>query len=293
MPMPVSPVGIVSYGLHASQSAALVLETLRAGIASYGTPKSVYTDNGSQYVTWRGKSQFAHECQKRGIEHIVASPRRPQSLGKIERFWGSLWRECLESAVFLDLADARLRIGHFVDHYNFQRAHQGINGFVPADMFFKATPAVLEALSQRVAANAMDLAREGVPKTPFYLAGAIDGKPFSVHAEGERVILTRDDRRAEIDFDPRQDGSMPQPSSSLPPLTLADVREPEPALPVATPPPQPENPLMPMPVSPVGIVSSGWTGAVESAPGASPLDALFPAPGMTTPSAGTEVRHGS
>ena len=282
---------IVSYGLHASQSAALVLETLRAGIASYGTPKSVYTDNGTQYVTWRGKSQFAHECQKRGIEHIVASPRRPQSLGKIERFWGSLWRECLEAAVFMDLADARLRIGHFIDHYNFQRAHQGIDGFVPADKFFKATPAVLEALRQRVAANAMDLAREGVPKAPFYLAGAIDGKPFSVHAEGERVILTRDDRRAEIDFDPRQEGTMPQPSSALPPLTAAELPEPEPALPVATPAPAPENPAMPMPVSPVGIVPSGWTGAVESAPGASQLDALFPPPGMATPSAGTEVRH--
>jgi transposase InsO family protein len=284
---------IVSYGLHASQSAGLVLETLRAGIGSYGTPKSVFTDNGSQYVTWRGKSQFAHECQKRGIEHIVASPRRPQSLGKIERFWGSLWRECLESAVFMDLTDARLRIGHFIDHYNFQRAHQGIDGFVPADLFFKASPAVLQALSQRVAANAMDLAREGVPKAPFYLAGAIDGKPFSVHAEGERVILTRDDRRAEIDFDPRQDGTMPQPSSALPPLVAADLPPPAPPLPVATPAPLPENPAMPMPVSPMGMVPSGWTGAVESAPGASPLDALFPPPGMTAPAAPqeAEVRH--
>ncbi len=35
------------------------------------------------------------------------APRHPQTLGKIERFWGTLWRECLETAVFLDLADAR------------------------------------------------------------------------------------------------------------------------------------------------------------------------------------------
>ena len=55
---------------------------------------------------------------------------RPQTLGKIERFWGTLWRECLGTAVFLDLDDARRRIGHFIDHYNFQRPHQGIDGLV-------------------------------------------------------------------------------------------------------------------------------------------------------------------
>jgi len=31
------------------------------------------------------------------------------SLGKIERFWGTLWRECIESSVFVDLEDARRR----------------------------------------------------------------------------------------------------------------------------------------------------------------------------------------
>ena len=96
------------------------MEVLRACIAAYGVPEEILTDNGSQYVTWRGKSQFTRELEKRGIQQIVASPRRPQTLGKIERFWGSLWRECLEAAVFLDLADARQRIGLFIDHYNLQ-----------------------------------------------------------------------------------------------------------------------------------------------------------------------------
>jgi hypothetical protein len=38
------------------------------------------------------------------------------TLGKIERFWGTLWREFLETAVFVDLADARSRIGLFIDY---------------------------------------------------------------------------------------------------------------------------------------------------------------------------------
>ena len=49
---------LVSYGLHASQSSALVLEVLRAALASYGVPEEILTDNGSQYVTWRGKSAY-------------------------------------------------------------------------------------------------------------------------------------------------------------------------------------------------------------------------------------------
>jgi transposase InsO family protein len=188
---------IVSYGLHASQSTALVLEVLEAAIANYGPPEEILTDNGPQYVTWRGKSRFTRQLEKQGIQQIVAKPRRPQTLGKIERFWGTLWRDCIETSVFLDLADARTRIGLFLDHYNFQRPHQGIDGLVPADRFFGAAPEVLKTLTERVATNALELARHGVPKEPFYLTGQVDGQPFSVHREGDRVVLRRGDRHSE------------------------------------------------------------------------------------------------
>lgn len=182
---------VVSYGLHASQSTALVLEVLEAGIASYGPPEEILTDNGAQYVTWRGKSQFTRRLEQRGIRQLVARPQRPQTLGKIERFWGTLWREFLETAVFADLAEARARIGHFIDYYNFQRPHRGADGLVPADRFFQAAPTVLQTLKERVAANALELARYGQPKTPFYVTGQVAGQAFSVHAEGERLVLRR------------------------------------------------------------------------------------------------------
>lgn len=182
---------LVGYGLHASASTALVLEVVRAAIANYGPPEEILTDNGPQYVTWRGKSQFSRELEQQGIKQIVARPRHPQTLGKIERFWGTLWRECLERAVFLDLEDARQRIGLFIDHYNFQRPHQGVEGLTPADRYFQAAPTVLKTLQERVAANALDLSRQGTPRPPFYVTGQVAGQPFSVHAEGERVFLTR------------------------------------------------------------------------------------------------------
>jgi transposase InsO family protein len=75
---------IVGYGLWASSSAALVIETLRAAVAAYGPPEEVLTDNGPQYVTWRGKSAFSRELEKQGIRHLVSRPKHPQTLGLCE-----------------------------------------------------------------------------------------------------------------------------------------------------------------------------------------------------------------
>ena len=122
-------------------------------------------------------------------------------MGKTERFWGTLWRECLEAATFLDLADAQRRIAHFIDYYNFQRTHQGIEGLVPADRFFEAAPEVKQSIQDRIAANALDIARHGEPKEPFYMTGQVGGQVFSVHGEGERVILRNEDgERREVDL---------------------------------------------------------------------------------------------
>jgi transposase InsO family protein len=233
---------LVGYGLHASQSSALVLEVLRAGITSYGTPEEILTDNGSQYVTWRGKSAFSKELEKRGIRQVVAKPRRPQTLGKIERFWGTLWRECLESAVFIDLGDAQRRIGLFMDHYNFQRPHRGADGLAPADRFFGAASEVKKTLQAQVAANALELARNGLPKKPFYLTGQVGGQPFSVHAEGERVIMTgTGGARQEVDLVPppektQADAELPQPVCPAGVVTgMVDEGQEEPAAPGESP----------------------------------------------------------
>jgi hypothetical protein len=178
----------------------MVRETFEAAIANYGAPEEVLTDNGAQYHTWRGKSAFAKLCNRRGIKQIVARPRHPQTLGKVERFWGTLWRECVETAIFRGLDDARERIGHFIDYYNFQRTHQGIDGLVPADRYFSAAPEVKQTLQQRVEANALDLARHGTPRKPFYLTGRVGDSSISLHGEGDRVILTSGGKREEVDL---------------------------------------------------------------------------------------------
>ena len=38
------------------------------------------------------------------------------------------------------------RIGHFIDWYNFERVHSGIDGLVPADRYFHAAPEMARPL---------------------------------------------------------------------------------------------------------------------------------------------------
>jgi transposase InsO family protein len=206
---------IVSFGLTASASTAFVIEVLEAAITSYGPPEEILTDNGPQYITWRGKSRFTRHLEGRGVRQIVARPKRPQTLGKVERFWGTLWRELLETTVFIDMEDARRRIALFIDHYNFQRTHRGVEGLVPADRFFSAAPDVLRTLQQRVAANALAIARHGVPTEPFYVTGQVGGQPFSVHAEGDRVFLHRSGEQ-------REEVELTRPSSPTPSSTTSE-----------------------------------------------------------------------
>ena len=192
---------MVGFGLYASSSGALVREVFEGAIANYGAPEEVLTDQGPQYHTWRGTSEFARLCARRGIRQVVARARHPQTLGKIERFWGTLWRECVERAVFQGLEDARKRIGLFIDYYNFQRTHQGLAGLVPADRYFSAAPQVLETLKKRVEANALDVARHGTPRQSVYLTGRVGEAGITLHGEGGKLVVqTTDGGRQEVDL---------------------------------------------------------------------------------------------
>ncbi len=142
-------------------------------------------------------------------------------------------------------ADAQRRIGLFIDYYNFQRPHRGADGLVPADRYFGAASEVKRTLEARVSAQALELARTGLPKKPFYLTGQVGGKPFSVHAEGERVILTgAGGTRQEVELVPADE---PKPNT--------EVQWPE-------------------SVCPVGVVSGGAEEGFEEPlpPGQSALD---------------------
>ena len=175
---------IVSYALAHRQKSELVMEALERGIAEYGAPQEILTDQGRQYVSWRGKTAFVEELRRQGIEHIKSRPQHPQTLGKVERFWKTLWEEFLSRTVFADFADCDRRLRLYIDGYTFQRPHQGIEGLTPADRFFRAAPQVRAAVEQAVATNATRLALEKPLQKPFYLVGRFGDQDLSIAAGG-------------------------------------------------------------------------------------------------------------
>jgi transposase InsO family protein len=164
---------IVSWGLYLHQKQDIAIETLLSGIEKFGKPKEVLSDQGRQYFAWRGKSDFQKLLIREGIQHVVARTHHPQTVGKTERFWATVGEEFWERTQPQDLTEAKERFGHFVDHYNHFRPHQGIDSMVPADRFFGVADQVREALEKTMDRNELHLALGEEPRKPVYLVGQI------------------------------------------------------------------------------------------------------------------------
>jgi len=89
----------------------------------------IISDNGPQFVA-KDFKQFIRIC---GMTHVRTSPYYPQSNGKLERFHGSIKRECIRPAAIDSLDDARRRVADYVASYNHQRLHSAIGYVTPAD----------------------------------------------------------------------------------------------------------------------------------------------------------------
>jgi transposase InsO family protein len=190
---------VVSHALSVQQRGQLVIEALLEGIARYGKPKEVLSDQGRQYYAWRGKSEFQRVLKREGIEHVVARAHHPQTVGKCERLWKTIKEEFWERARPQDLAEARERLGHFIAHYNFFRPHQGIDGLVPADRFFGAESALRRTLEARLCKDELGAALAEAPRTGVYLFGQIGDEQVSLVGEkGQLLVQTSSGVRREI-----------------------------------------------------------------------------------------------
>ena len=180
---------ITGLGFYRSQTAANVLETYRRAAGEYGVPKEMLTDNGRQYVNWRGTTTFQRELQKDRIKHIRSRPHHPMTLGKIERFWKTILQEFLVRAQFDSFEDAQQRIAIWINYYNHRRPHQGIKGLCPADRFFEIQSALKKTLAKGVEENALELALRGRPRDPFYMVGRMNGQNVVIRAEKGKLRM--------------------------------------------------------------------------------------------------------
>ncbi len=183
---------VVGADLFRSPTAAAVIEVYRIAMGEYQPPKEMLTDNGRQYTTWRGTSRFEAELQKDRVAHIKSRPQHPMTLGKVERFWSTIWQEFLARAPFDSFEAARERIRLWIAYYNHKRPHQGIGGVCPADRYFEVATELRKTMSAGVAENVLEMALRGMPRAPFYMVGRMEGQSVVLRAEKGKLKLSVD-----------------------------------------------------------------------------------------------------
>ena len=93
-----------------------------------GEHPRIITDNGPQFVA----RDFKEFIRLMGLTHVRTSPYYPQSNGKLERWHGSVKRECIRPACPGSLDEAVRLVASYVDTYNQARLHSALGYITPA-----------------------------------------------------------------------------------------------------------------------------------------------------------------
>jgi transposase InsO family protein len=103
----------------------LLLKMFRA----VAVPLAVLTDRGCEFTAgvYRGL------LERFGVADIKARPRRPQTNGKMERFFQSLKQEYLRALIIRSPRHLDRLLADYVEFYNRHRPHQALDGLTPEE----------------------------------------------------------------------------------------------------------------------------------------------------------------
>jgi len=102
-------------------------------------PEEIMTDNGVEftaYTSQKAKETHFFETMLRmfNVKHRYTRPYRPQTNGKIERFWRILNQECILCQQKSLMKDELLaELNGFMYRYNYQRRHSALKYRTPLD----------------------------------------------------------------------------------------------------------------------------------------------------------------
>jgi putative transposase len=106
-----------------------VVDSLNRICAQRGLPKTIKTDNGSEFIS-KAMDKWAYE---RGVEIDFSRPGKPTDNARVESFNGRLRQECLNTHWFLTLDDAKAKIAAWRIDYNEARPHSALDWATPAE----------------------------------------------------------------------------------------------------------------------------------------------------------------
>ena len=117
-----------------------VVRELDAVIAMRGRPRTVVSDNGTEFTSMA----ILRWSQDHQIDWHYIAPGKPMQNGFIESFNGSFRDECLNETLFSSLSEARQRISAWKEDYNSYRPHSSLGNLTPNEF---ATKLALERLA--------------------------------------------------------------------------------------------------------------------------------------------------
>jgi len=109
--------------------------------------EKMMTDNGPEYTSPYGHSKpkgrekhvFEQMLKYAGIDHVYIKPYKPQTNGKIERFWKILKDEFLPGLKSLETVEFTEKLKDFMYYYNYLRPHGGIKYLTPFEKLNSVT----------------------------------------------------------------------------------------------------------------------------------------------------------
>ena len=72
---------------------------------------------------------------EKNMTHTRGRPYHPQTQGKIERWHRSMKNQVLLENYYLP-EELKVRIGKFVEYYNYERYHESLDNLTPADVYY-------------------------------------------------------------------------------------------------------------------------------------------------------------
>ncbi|WP_281633967.1 integrase core domain-containing protein [Flavobacterium luteolum] len=100
--------------------------------------EEILSDNGAEFGPKTSKVKNNHPFERMlmelGIVHRYTKPYRPQTNGKVERFWRTLEEDLLRDTDFDSQEELKEELLQYLYYYNHERPHQGIDGKKPIEM---------------------------------------------------------------------------------------------------------------------------------------------------------------
>ena len=109
------------------------LLVLKEWVKLQGKPIKVMHDGGTEFTS----ADFRNFLILNGIKDKQIPKGYPQEQGKVEAYNKIVIAEFLQVEELIDEKDGAKKYQSFVNSYNYEREHGGINGMTPAEKFMK------------------------------------------------------------------------------------------------------------------------------------------------------------